>query len=1550
MEEFPAFAIHAAAAFLLLGSSLYGQAVYVPNYTTSNVSGYLMDSSTGGLTPIPGMPVKTGTSPVQALIHPSGKFLYVLDSGSGDLALYAISSPSGALSVIGCPHCDALSPSGMAIDPAGQLLFVTNLEPGTVTTYTVNPLTGELNRGVPVTTGQNSRPVQPVVDPSGRYLYVADSNTSQVSGFLINGGALTPMAGSPFAAGSGPSSVAASLTKVFVANQTTGDISVYQVGPEGGLAPLGVPVPTGGSPTSVAVDPAGNYVYVANQLQLVVFNTMSNGPYPLTLVRSYNAGLTPSFVAVEPDGNFVYVVSPGSNDVSGFAVSTGGALNPIGAASSFGGVGPRLLTVRHIGDKTAISLSVGSPPASAPYGTAVSIRGAVRDIVKPAIVPLGSVTITVNGSTIANGTVSLDSAGGFNLVFDASTQYLPVGSNLIQIAYNPGPGFEVPTPVQAFVTVTKAPTSLTILPPANPLAEQPVTIGVSVPQTGGRYPSGSVTVSVDGVVAAPAAALINGAASISYTPHAGDHTITAAYGGDSYFAAAGAGPVAFRTKRATTTVVTSSSTSLVHGQSPVFTATVGAGGGAVTGTVDFFADGTKINTAPVPVSAGQAQFGSYAVSAGNHAITAQYNGDTNNLASNNNAAPLLLTVSRASVQVSAPFSSGNAVYGVMTFSVAVSVIAPGGGVPGGTIALNDGSATVATTTLAGGAATFSVTTLAVGSHTLTAVYAGDSNYSPATSTALSLTVAKGTPGLTLTSNPSSPLVSGQTTVLTATLAACPSATGTVTFYESTASISPNPVRVTGGQAQFTYAPHGTGAHRLSATYSGDSNCGAADTSGSPLILTVQQSAPSIALRVSSSPIPYGQPLAFTAIVSAVTPASGTPSGNVIFKDGPLVFARATLTDGTATLTNSTMAVGSHVISAEYGGDTDFTASTTAVLVMEVDKAPTITNLTVSQTAATTALTASVSSSGTNIPVGSVQFFNGTSLLGTAALSYSAGVASATLSVGAQAGTVTAAYTGSGNFQSSTSQPVSLTLVPKVATSLAMKVNPTPAIMGQPVTFTFNLSWAGGSFPDGVIQLYDDVRLIGSVSAAAQATLTATFGLGSHNLLATYTGNAAFLPSSARYLLAVNRNGVSVVLSADAATAVFGQNVTLTAMVAKPAAATVAAPTGKVDFFEGATALVSAPLVNGSAIAVLPVLEIGTHHITSVYSGDTNWDSVASNPLDVTVTKAATAIEITAAAGSAGQGEITLTANLAVKSPGAGAPTGTVVFAESITNQVLAMVQFTGARATASLPAGIGPKAIIAVYHGDNRFMDSSSASAGQFSVLNAASYRSTDLAPDQMVTVFTPGLTSETIAAATLPLPAALGGLSVILTDSTGSIHRTSLIYVSPGQLSFLVPPDVAPGPASLRIECPGGTAMSAAVRIGSVSPGIFAAAANGQGVAAAQILRVHRDGSQSPPENVAAYDPAGKTWYAVPVDRSSPDDELYLVLYATGIRNHSAPVTVTINGQVCASEYAGPHPTYPGLDQVNVHLPAGAFDAGTATVQLTADGIASNTVTILLQ
>jgi len=204
--------------------------------------------------------------------------------------------------------------------------------------------------------------------------------------------------------------------------------------------------------------------------------------------------------------------------------------------------------------------------------------------------------------------------------------------------------------------------------------------------------------------------------------------------------------------------------------------------------------------------------------------------------------------------------------------------------------------------------------------------------------------------------------------------------------------------------------------------------------------------------------------------------------------------------------------------------------------------------------------------------------------------------------------------------------------------------------------------------------------------------------------------------------------------------------------------------------------------------------------------------------------------------------------------------------------------------------------------------------------------------------------------AGVLPLPATLGGVSVILTDSAASIHHTLLFNVSPEQLTFLVPPDAALGPATLRIETPGGAAVSAAIRIGPVSPGVFTANAKGQGVASAQIIRVHSDGSQGPPENIAIYDSTNQIWTAVPIHRSSPGDELSLVLYATGIRHHLTPVTITVNGQLLASQYAGMQPTYPGLDQVNVLLPPSVQVAGTAEVELTTDGIVSNTVTLVFQ
>src|SRR5205807_9391579 len=117
------------------------------------------------------------------------------------------------------------------------------------------------------------------------------------------------------------------------------------------------------------------------------------------------------------------------------------------------------------------------------------------------------------------------------------------------------------------------------------------------------------------------------------------------------------------------------------------------------------------------------------------------------------------------------------------------------------------------------------------------------------------------------------------------------------------------------------------------------------------------------------------------------------------------------------------------------------------------------------------------------------------------------------------------------------------------------------------------------------------------------------------------------------------------------------------------------------------------------------------------------------------------------------------------------------------------------------------------------------------------------------------------------------------------------------------------------------------------VAPGLFTAAANGKGPAAAQIIRVHADGSQTV-ENASA----------TPINLGS--DTVYLVLYGTGIRNRSstAGVTCTINGLKLPVTYAGPQPQFPGLDQVDVLLPAALKGAGTVEVSISVDGQASNT------
>jgi uncharacterized protein (TIGR03437 family) len=163
------------------------------------------------------------------------------------------------------------------------------------------------------------------------------------------------------------------------------------------------------------------------------------------------------------------------------------------------------------------------------------------------------------------------------------------------------------------------------------------------------------------------------------------------------------------------------------------------------------------------------------------------------------------------------------------------------------------------------------------------------------------------------------------------------------------------------------------------------------------------------------------------------------------------------------------------------------------------------------------------------------------------------------------------------------------------------------------------------------------------------------------------------------------------------------------------------------------------------------------------------------------------------------------------------------------------------------------------------------------------------------------------------------------------------------------VPSDITQGPAGIRIAPSEGAAISAVIRIGPVTPGLFAANSNGEGAAAAQIVRAHANGSQDPPQATATYDAARQAWIPVPIESASEGDEIYLVLYGTGIRNHSASVKLRIDGQEVPVLYAGPQSEFPGLDQVNVLLPSDPR-SGPAQISVAVDGMSSNVLTLFFK
>ncbi|HZS50806.1 MAG TPA: FG-GAP-like repeat-containing protein [Bryobacterales bacterium] len=220
------------------------------------------------------------------------------------------------------------------------------------------------------------------------------------------------------------------------------------------------------------------------------------------------------------------------------------------------------------------------------------------------------------------------------------------------------------------------------------------------------------------------------------------------------------------------------------------------------------------------------------------------------------------------------------------------------------------------------------------------------------------------------------------------------------------------------------------------------------------------------------------------------------------------------------------------------------------------------------------------------------------------------------------------------------------------------------------------------------------------------------------------------------------------------------------------------------------------------------------------------------------------------------------------------------------------------------------------------------------------------VAPESIASVFGPSLAGITQSAAAEPLPKTLGGITVEVQDSRGTRRPAPLFFVSPNQINFEIPADLAPGEAAISILTDTGVSFSATAQVNLVAPGLFTADGTGNGVAAAVVSRSHL--ADPTEEFLPAFQCVDGQCEGVPIELS-PDTDVFLSLFGTGLRNRSSlsQVTVAINGVPAPVLYAGPQGSFTGLDQVNVLLPQSLRGSGNADVILTVDGQTANPVRI---
>jgi 6-phosphogluconolactonase (cycloisomerase 2 family) len=324
------------------GGSTSNNRVYVANSTTSTLAGFTI--GTGTLSAVSGSPYSLGYVPVAVVVTPSNSFLYV--AGSGTIYIYTINS-DGSLTAAASSGSIAASVVALDVSPDGKWLFGLDNLTTQLIEYQINTSTGALtlNATAPYSVGNATVVLRAVkVAPAGNLVFIALGTAGDVvftlntsTGALVNSQTLDPITNTSDNA----LAINSTGSTLYIARSgASGGVGVYTIGSAGLLTPIsGSPFAAGTQPYSVVLDSTGKYLYVANRGDGTISGYSIGTGSALTALSGspYTSGSLVTSLGVDKSGKYLLAgANGGSPDLSMYSYdsTTAGKLNLATSAAS----------------------------------------------------------------------------------------------------------------------------------------------------------------------------------------------------------------------------------------------------------------------------------------------------------------------------------------------------------------------------------------------------------------------------------------------------------------------------------------------------------------------------------------------------------------------------------------------------------------------------------------------------------------------------------------------------------------------------------------------------------------------------------------------------------------------------------------------------------------------------------------------------------------------------------------------------------------------------------------------------------------------------------------------------------------------------------------------------------------------------------------------------------------------------------------------------------------------------------------------------------------